>query len=279
LDNLTYRPFVLQTWFLFLVVGFDSAVIILLIALWCKPKFTLLNEWAYFVLQIFPTIIGTVTATSLEAIITSLSRITPFIHCAREGGSLAGTSIMLPYMPCLGLRTSFLTRRAGNWHLLLANVVNWLSYFVLGLKAALLYASFDEGYAVASDWPLYSLFWVYVLIVLFIVFVWSYLRERRTGLREGWDTVNIADHLVLFRHSNFLDTYEGSCIATRESMEKKLGNMRLELDFWDRDGEAWYGFQETTERMYTRFLSTLTAMTDSNSTGCRGSGARGRSSM
>lgn len=182
---------------------------------------------------------------------------------------------MLPYMPILGLRTSYLTRNDGNWHLFLANVVDWLSYLVLGLKAALLYASFDEGYAVASDWPLYSLFLVYVLIVLFIVYVWRYLRNRRTGLREEWDTVNIADHLVLFRHSNFLDTFEGSCIATRESMEEKLGKMRLELDFWDRDGEAWYGFQETTNRMCARILTLTVA--DLNSENYRGLGERERS--
>lgn len=255
---------------------FNLAIIGLLVALCFKPKFTLLNEWAYFVLQIFPTIIGTITAATLEAIITALSRITPFMRCASPIGALAKTSIMLPYVPLLGLGASWRSRHSENWHLLVANVILWLGYPVLGLKAALLSASIDTGMAEASNWAVYALLCAYFIITIFIVGIAVYLHGRTTGLRHGWDTVNIADHLVLFRHSNFLDTFEGSCIATRESMLEKLGNMRLKLGYWERDGEHWYGFNEITNSGRCTFNSGL-AKTNRRGADNSPSGESGRS--
>ena len=55
----------------------------------------------------------------------------------------------------------------------------------------------------------------------------------------------MADHLTLFRHSNLKGMFEGSCIATRQSMERTLGHIRIKLRYWERktDGARWYGFR------------------------------------
>jgi len=241
-DELKFRPLVLQQWFLILVISFNLVILALLVVVWVKPKFGLLNEWAYFVLQIFPTIIGTITNATLEAIVTSLSRITPFIRCVRPEGDVARTSLFLPYIPLLSLWASL---ESKNWILFWANLILWLGYPVLGLKAALLSASIDDGVAEVTTWALYALFAAYLAITIFIVCVAIYLPRRQTGLREGWDTVNIADHLVLFRKSDFLDDFRGSCIATRDSMTAKLGGMRVKLGYWREEGddEVWHGFK------------------------------------
>jgi len=260
-DKPMFRPLALQPWFLNVAIGFNLAVISLLIALFNKPRFELMNEWAYFVVQILPTVIGTITTASLEAIVSALSRITPFMRCARPEGDTADTSIMLPYVPQLDIFDSI---SSGNWHLFVSGVILFLSYPVLGLKAALLSASIEDGVAQVTGWTLYALLGAYVLITLFIAGVALYLHNRPTGLRKGWDTVNLADHLVLFRHSNFLDSFEGSCIATRKSMKELLGKTRLKLDYWshdgdeDRDEDLWYGFKEVDQE------SQVTATTNNN---------------
>jgi len=243
LDELRFRPFVLKPWFLFLVITFNIIIISLLIVLCIKPKFELLNEWAYFVLQIFPTVIGTITTATLEAVITALSRITPFMRCARPDGDAAATSILLPYVPLLGPINSI---RSGNWILFWANFILWLGYPVLGLKAALLSASINDGVAEVTNWTLYALLTAYVIITVFIACVVIFLERHPTGLREGWDTVDIADHLVLFRKSDFLDKFEGSCVATKESMGEVFAGMKVKLGFWpqESDGGRWFGFRE-----------------------------------
>lgn len=244
-DDLTYRPLVLQTWFLSLIIVFNVSIMSLLVALCFKPKFDLLNEWAYFVLQIFPTIIGTVTFASLEAITTSLSRITPLMRCARPRGDLAATSILMQYVPMQSFANSVASR---NWNLFCTNIIIWLGFPVLGLKAALLSASIDTGVAEVTHWTLYALLAAYVVITLYISYVIFYLHNRVTGLRKDWDTVSIADHLVLFRHSNFLDAFKGSSIATRDSILTKLGHMRLKLQYWRQDdGKLWYGFNRVPQ--------------------------------
>jgi hypothetical protein len=223
----------LKPWFLWSCVVFNFGVLGLLVALYIKPSFSLLNEWAYFFLQIFPIVIGTVTTAGLEAIITALSRVTPFMRCVRPEGDLAKTSIMLPYVPLLGPLDSF---SSGNWHLVWANGILWLGYPVLGLKSALLTASLVDGTAEVTDWALHALLAAYTIITVFIIAVLIELSGKPTGLRNEWDTVNIADHLVLFRQSNFLDCFEGSCIATRKSMSDRLEGKRLRLGYWSPVG-------------------------------------------
>ncbi|KAB5549572.1 hypothetical protein GE09DRAFT_1223394 [Coniochaeta sp. 2T2.1] len=115
------------------------------------------------------------------------------------------------------------TRPPLQYLCLWAKLTLWLGYNALAFRSALLSASLDDRRAEATDWVVYALLTGYFLITLFTGWVAYYLHNRTTGFRKGWETLNIADHLALFRHSNFLDAFEGSGIATRESMIAELG--------------------------------------------------------
>lgn len=235
---------VLRLWFLICTLCFNGVVIGLLIIIYFKESFHLENGWAYFVIQFLPIIIGTATSSSLEAIIMTLSRITPFMRCANPKGDFARDTIFWRFIPLQDVSDALATR---NWLLAVSHFYRFLSYCVQGLKASLLSMDGNDT-AEVTHWALYVVSVVYILIEAYIVAVIVYLYCRQsTGLREGWDIVTIADYLALFRHSNFLNKFEGSCIADRDSMVDTLGNLKLRLGYWRRGGNAlWYGFGEVS---------------------------------
>ncbi|KAK7414782.1 hypothetical protein QQX98_006384 [Neonectria punicea] len=122
-----------------------------------------------------------------------------------------------------------------NWLLSVSHFYLWLTFCLQGLKASLLVTD-GENSAFIVPWALFAIIVAYGMISLYIMYVIYYLHNRVTGLREEWDVVTIADHLALFRHSNFLDKFEGSCIADRDSMIRALGNLKIKLGYWPREG-------------------------------------------
>ncbi|KAB5578764.1 hypothetical protein GE09DRAFT_1281067 [Coniochaeta sp. 2T2.1] len=125
----------------------------------------------------------------------------------------------------------------------------------------------------ATDWVVYAPLTGYFLITLFTGWVAYYLHNRPTGFRERWETLNIADHLALFRHSNFLDASEGSGIATRESMVTQLGISSAREDTSAQPSGTvkwWYGFQEVDEdnnlKLSSRFSTFLPPYDDQDTT-------------
>lgn len=186
-----------------------------------------------------------------------LSRITPFIRCAQPDGDTIANTILKPFMPLLGILDSVETK---NYHLLPAPILEFAGGLILGLKASLLSSSYPDISVNVTNWTLYSLFVVYGVIILYILYIMFYLKHRKTGLRNDWDVVTMADHLTLFRRSNLRRIFEGSCIATRPSMKSVLGDTRIKLGYWKRkdkktgkkadgseeerkDGSQWYGFR------------------------------------
>lgn len=215
-----------------------------MITLLFKPQFKVLNQWGYFFIQIFPAVVGTITASFLRGITVTLSRITPFILCAAPTGSTAGKTILREYFPDPSIRDAFTTESfilSYAWILFIAG------NFILGFKASLLNTDMTEGYreAIVATWALYPLICIYSFIALFMVAVILKLElAGSTGLR--WDPVSLADHLVLFRHSNFLRFFEGTDMADRDSMSNVLSGRPLRLGYWIRvDGANntyWHGF-------------------------------------
>jgi hypothetical protein len=212
------------------------------LALVYKQSFQVANEWAYFFLQVSPIVIGTITSSTLDAIILTLSRITPFMRCASPSGDTAGNTILRSYFPLPSFLDTIATR---SHHLIFSHVFYFLSFVVLGLKASLLSTKNSHyTYAYVTPWALYSLLGLYASIAVYIVAIIIYLHDRPTGLRNEWDTITIADHLTLFRHSDFLDKFEGSCIADRKSMLARLGGIRLKLGYWRHGDKWWFGFKK-----------------------------------
>ena len=111
----------------------------------------------------------------------ALSRITPFIRCAHDDGDTMANTILKPFMPFLGIRDSIKTK---NYHLFLAHILQFGGGFILGLKASLLSSAYPDISVNVTSWTLFSLFGVYCVIILYIVFIIAYLRNRKTGLRE-----------------------------------------------------------------------------------------------
>lgn len=237
LPKLDYRPALLQTWALYAVLCIDLLVLGILIALLIKKSFTIEYAWGYFVIQVLPIVIGTLTITLLDGGVEAFSRITPFMLSANDRGATADKTILAGYMPILGFRDSF---RIRNWPLLWCNILSFLANFtILGFKAALLTTE-DYEYAEATPYAIRSLLGIYGLLAIHYVGLLWYFHGRLTGLR--WDPVSIADHLVLFRHSDFLDRFDGAWIGSMENVRRELGGMILRLGYWSRGGVLWHGF-------------------------------------
>ncbi len=251
LPELDFKPFMLRPWFLCSSLVFNIFILSLMVSLIFKPRFRVLSQWGYFFVQIFPAVIGTITASFLHGITMNLSRLAPFMRCAAPSGSTAGRTILREYFPDPSIRDAF---GARNYTLIFAWILFILGNFILGFKASLLNTDVIDGYreAIVSTWALYPLIAIYSLVALFMLVVIFRMRAAgSTGLL--WDPVSLADHLVLFRHSNILKHFEGTDMATRESMFGVLREVPLKLGYWKwTKGNAtryWHGFgiPETAE--------------------------------
>ncbi|PVH79235.1 hypothetical protein DL98DRAFT_632908 [Cadophora sp. DSE1049] len=244
LPPLDFKPFMLRPWFLYSSLAFNLLILGLMITLLFKPRFRVLSQWGYFFVQIFPAVIGTITASFLRGITLTLSRLTPFILCASPSGATAGRTILREYFPDPSLTDVVQTK---NFTLGYAWTLFILGNAILGFKASLLNTNVADGYreAIVASWALYPLICIYSFVALFMLVVILRMKAAgSTGLR--WDPVSLADHLVLFRHSNFLKLFEGTDMATRESMFEGLKNIPLKLGYWERiEGNTisyWHGF-------------------------------------
>lgn len=238
LPSLSYKPFTLEVWFLSCSLILSLAVLSMLIIFYFYPTFDVTSQWGYFTIKILPTVIGTITAAFLDGIALTLSRLTPFILCASSDGATAGDTILRQYFPNPDLFEILKTR---NWLLLSAWSLCFAGNVILAFKASLLNTTADDE-AIVTRWALIPLTVIYGLIALFVLVVMRWLREKKsTGLR--WDPVSIADHLMLFRHSNVLGYFEGTDLANRRSIFKVLKRLRLRLGYWKREnGDIWHGF-------------------------------------
>ena len=228
----------LEPWFLNCSLVFHSAVLLLLILLFYFHTFNVLSQWGYFTIQILPVAIGTITASYLEGIARTLNRLTPFILCASSDGAIAGDTLLGQYFPSPSLLQAWNTR---NLLLLSAWLMFIIGSLIQAFKASLLNTTSD-GMAIVALWALIPISAIYCLVVIFnITVIWWLRSKKSSGLR--WDPVSIADHLMLFRHSNFLTYFEGTDMANRESMFETLKHLRLRLGYWKREnGDIWHGF-------------------------------------
>ncbi|KAF2465859.1 uncharacterized protein BDR25DRAFT_378014 [Lindgomyces ingoldianus] len=239
LPALKFMPLMLRTASLCSGLVFNLIVLGLLIALLFYNEFSFSSQWGYLSIQILPPVLGTITASLWHGISVNLSRMTPFMLAAAPSGSTFRKTILGSYFPGLSLGNAITT---GNGLLAFIWILEILSSTILSFKSSLLNTADYDTYVVAvvTSWALYSLIAIYGLMILLNVSLIYKLYNQITGLR--WDTISIADHLVLFRHSNFLDDLEGTDTAERESIWMRLRDDRLKLGYWFRGEDIWHGF-------------------------------------
>ncbi|KAF5007954.1 hypothetical protein FDECE_5723 [Fusarium decemcellulare] len=236
LPPLDFRPTILTGGALFLSLVFHLLVLGTLVFLYYKEIFSVSYAWAYFVIKILPTVIGTATAVLVDEMGQSLSRIRPFMLCAQEEGCTADKTILMSYFPMPDFTTLWKSR---NWLLLVSKALSFINYFTIGLKTSFLLTP-DYQNAEVVPWAVLSLVGLYAAVSLYLIAVFFSLHGKVTGLR--WDPVSVADQLVLFRHSDFLDMFEGTWAADRTAIENHLGDLRLRIGYWDTGFGYWHGF-------------------------------------
>ncbi|ORX97853.1 hypothetical protein BCR34DRAFT_159121 [Clohesyomyces aquaticus] len=244
LSELKFMPLMLRTASLCSILIFNLVILGLLITLIFKKEFYFSNQWGYLSIQILPPVLGTITAALWHSISINFSRITPFLLAAAPSGSTFQKTILGSYFPGLSLRNAIYT---GNKLLAFIWVLQILSGTILSFKSSLLNTADYTDYvaAIVTSWALYSLISVYGLMTIFtIILIWK-LHNRVTGLR--WDIASIADHIVLFRNTNFLDDFEGTDTADRDSMWSRMQEMTLKLGWYYRGKDVWHGFGKVSK--------------------------------
>jgi hypothetical protein len=239
LPALKFMPLILRTPSICSMLVFNLLVLGLLIFLIFNNYFSFNSQWGYLAIQILPPVLGTITASLWHGIAINLSRITPFMLAAAPAGSTFRKTILGSYFPGLSLRNAIAT---GNGLLAFVWILELLSATILSFKSSLLNTTNYENYVVAviTSWALYSLIMIYSLMNVLTIILAYKMHDQVTGLR--WEPASIADHLTMFRHSNFLDRFEGTDTAERESIWGRLQDDCLKLGYWNRGNEIWHGF-------------------------------------
>lgn len=250
LPPLSYKPFMLAPWFLICAFVFHSVILVLLALFYSYPRSNSMALWGLFARQVLPVVIGTITVLFLKGMALTLSRLSPFILCASSDGASAGDTILRQYFPGPKLAEVWKTR---NCLLLSVRILYLAGNVIVAFKASLINVTNDDK-AIVTQWALIPLIVIYGLIALLVLAIsWTLRGKKLTGLR--WDPVSIADHLMLFRHSNVLNYFEGTDLAEKDSMFETLKRLRLRLGYWKREnGDIWHGFglMETGDsRIYT----------------------------
>lgn len=262
--ELKYKPIMLSFRCMLCVLAFYLFVLGLLISLIFVHNVSFSSQYGYFGIQILPPVVGTITTSLWSSITISFGRISPYIASASDDSTVykrqnsARRTILAQYFPVPDI---FDMIGNGNVLLVFTHIVWFLSDFVLAFKAALLNTTDYNDYweATVTFWALYSLIAVYLLLtVCLIALVW-HLRAVQTGLL--WDPVSIADHLVLFRHSNFLAEFDGMEASSRHSLHERFRRSHFRLGYWDRGSLGiWHGFGRIEHDLRGKLLVSLSCV-------------------
>jgi Protein of unknown function (DUF3433) len=229
------------------VLAFYLIVLGLLIALVFVNSVSFSNQYGYFAIQILPPILGTISASLWRTIAITLGRIWPYssstsgISSANRGRDSARQTVLARYFLIPEIVDII---RNGDGLLGFTWILWTLSSTVLPFKAVLLNTTDWDNYweATVAAWALYALIVFYIILIAgLIALIYCFRENPTTGLR--WDPVSIADHLVLFHHSNFLAEFEGTETASRDRMYERFRHGRFRLGYWSRGSKGfWHGF-------------------------------------
>ena len=216
--SLDFKPMVLRPSFLIFFLMVVLACFSYLFALLYRSKkhgsIYLLSKPSYFAIHYSPIVIGTVTKMLWRTITSDFYRLTPYMSMAGSSRNQTWDKTMgAAYFPYL-----IFNFRGIHWILLAAYVSQITMTFILPLKSVLFISTGDP---IQGRWEIQfspyaaeALLFSYALLACLTFALVINLWGRRTGLK--WDSVTIADKLVLFRGSDILDDFDGLDTMGRE---------------------------------------------------------------
>jgi len=206
----------------------------------------------YFVFQYLPSICGMFLLLWLFQIQIALQRVAPFIAMASTSSKSRTEGPHLEMQTTNFILPKTFYFRAGQPIIGVCMVLFWLQIFTVPLFACL-YNVYFYGDAGTGHWRwmtvqgiVWTLFALYLLLVLAIILLSVWLFHRRTGLR--WDPRSMADVVVLLDRSNIISDYAGSEIfATKQEFRTRLRDRSDRIGFWHttrQPTEVFYGIGE-----------------------------------
>lgn len=236
---LTHKPWVLRSSSLLLLATFCLLVLTALIfsAVYSvgRDGFTAyvgtIYSGQYFLFRVLPQLIGAVLLIYTQCVIAAVFRVFPFSAMASDDRRERRNAVFLP----LFMKSFLWPQLFGPWHVWVPTLVAWLTNFTIPLLSSLYTVALVDGVWKWSTvqgvaWTLVA---IYVSLLLSIVILFVYWRQRRTGMIATWDVRSIADIIFLAAQSNSLPQYRGlETAATRGTMEKNLDGTAERLGYW-----------------------------------------------
>lgn len=249
--KLTYKPRILRTPSLAILAILNILMIAALIfcAIWSYSHGGLLSysedlyKGDYFVFRILPQLLGAVVLIYTQCVTSVAFRINPFAQLASDDARARERAVFQSmYLKSFLLPKSVRERQMA---IIVSNA--WLLNLTIPLLSALFTVVLKDGRwtwatGQAVAWTLVALYVVSTASVLFTLFTW---RNKKTGLRQGWDLRSLADFILLASQSNSANKYRSTeVMATRDRIKDWFSGKDVErLGFWDapESNGPWYG--------------------------------------
>ena len=213
---------VLQPSFLIFVLVFlltcFSCLFVLLYQSKKHGSIHLLSKPSYFTLHYSPTVIRTITKILWQTITSNFYCLMPYMSMAGSGPNQTWQKTMgAAYFPLF-----YLNFGTKHWMLLTAFASQVIMVFIIPLKFILFIST---GNSIQGGWDIrisphvaLVLLFIYASLTCLMLALVINLWGRWTGLR--WDSVSIADKLLLFHRSNILNDFDGLDTVDRKTIEK-----------------------------------------------------------
>ena len=206
----------------------------------------------YFVFEYLPSIIGMIILIWLFQIEIAVQRISPFIAMASPSATSRLQGVFLDLYPTHFLVPKLQHFRSGQPILGACFFVFWLFLFTIPLLASAFnvrfYGPINAGVWrwVAVQGVIWTLIALYILLILSLILLASYIWRTRSGLK--WDPRSIADIVALLERANIVNDYaDTETFSTIHQFRQRLWNRSDRLGYWHtsrRPQDIFYGLGE-----------------------------------
>ncbi|KAI9669012.1 MAG: hypothetical protein M1831_000604 [Alyxoria varia] len=206
----------------------------------------------YFVFEYLPTICAMVILLWLLQIQIAIQRVTPFIGMASMSSKSRTRGPLMQIQPTSFLLPQLSNFSAGQPLVGVCMIIFWLQIFTVPLVSCL-YNVYFYGDQFSGSWRwttvqgiVWTLFALYLLLLIAIITLAIWINNRRTGLR--WDVRTLADLIALLDRSNITKDYSKTeAFTTPREFQQRLSNRSDRLGYWhssDRPANAFYTIGE-----------------------------------